>query len=124
MVDYSDALARIERYADARGLTLAEQLGSGWDGLVYSTTKPSVIKALRHERLFWNELAVYRRLKSLTVRQVAGLTVPQLISSHAGWWIVEMTLVSPPFILDFAGASLDRPLTVFPEDVLRDWEAE
>lgn len=60
---YAEAVARVEAYAALRGLTLDEQLGSGWDGIVYSTRKPSVIKALRHQRLYENELRVYRRPK-------------------------------------------------------------
>lgn len=121
---YADAVARVEQYAKLRNLVHDEQLGSGWDGIVYSTRKPSVIKALRHEQLYRNELAVYRRLKDHQVREVVGLTVPRLIGHHPGLWVIEMTLVSPPFILDFAGASLDRPSADFPKHVLREWEAE
>lgn len=121
---YAEAIARVERYARLRGRALEEQLGAGWDGIVYSTRKPSVIKALRHQRLYENELAVYRRLKFLGIRQVAGFTVPALMGHHPGLWVLEMTLVSPPFVLDFAGATLDRPSADFPRHVLRDWEAE
>jgi len=75
---YADAIRRVEDYAKFRGLTLEDQLGAGWDGIVYSTRKPSVIKALRHEQLYHNELAVYRRLRERDVHEVCGLTVPRL----------------------------------------------
>lgn len=38
-------------------------------------------------------------------------------------WVIEMSIVQPPFALDFAGAYLDeRP--DYPRDVIRRWEAE
>lgn len=43
---------------------------------------------------------------------------------HPDLWVIEMALVSPPFVLDFAGASLDKPSADFPPHVLRQWEAE
>jgi hypothetical protein len=30
-------------------------------------------------------------------------------------WIVEIQIVTPPFVLDFAGASLDQPSRIFAE---------
>jgi hypothetical protein len=37
--------------------------------------------------------------------------------------MVEMEIVQPPFVLDFAGAYLDRRPD-FPEDVYAEWQAE
>ena len=49
--------------------------------------------------------------------------VPQLLGSDDELWIVEMTIVSPPFALDFAGAYLDQKPD-FPPEVMADWRAE
>ena len=38
-------------------------------------------------------------------------------------WVIEMTIVSRPFVLDFAGAYLDQPPD-YSEEVLADWLAE
>lgn len=38
-------------------------------------------------------------------------------------WVVEMEIVSPPFVLDFAGAYLDAPPD-FPDEIMEDWRAE
>src|SRR6266436_4248684 len=38
-------------------------------------------------------------------------------------WIIEMSLVSPPYVLDFAGAYLDWAPD-FSEEVMADWRAE
>ena len=57
------------------------------------------------------------------ITEVLGFAVPQLIDFDERLEIVEMTIVSPPFVLDFAGAALDRR-PQFPEDVLAEWQAE
>ena len=36
---------------------------------------------------------------------------------------IEMEIVAPPFVLDFAGAYLDRR-TDYPDDVMEEWQAE
>jgi hypothetical protein len=46
--------------------------------------------------------------------------VPQLISHDDEFLAIEMTIVSPPFCLDFGGAYLDRPPDYSPE-VWDDW---
>jgi hypothetical protein len=38
-------------------------------------------------------------------------------------WVIEMTLVRPPYVLDFAGAYLDRAPS-YSEEVMAEWEAE
>ena len=37
--------------------------------------------------------------------------------------VIEMTIVTRPFVLDFAGAYLDGP-PAFPEHIWTEWEAE
>ena len=69
------------------------------------------------------EKLVYERLKKLGVTRVLGFNVPQLLGSDDALRVIEMTIVNPPFVLDFAGAHLDaRP--EFPAEVWTDWETE
>jgi hypothetical protein len=57
-----------------------------------------------------------------SIVEVAGFSVPQLIHHDDRLWVVEMGIVSPPFVLDFAGAYLDqRP--DYPDEVMEEWQA-
>ena len=52
-----------------------------------------------------------------------GFRIPQLFCADDGLHIIEMSIVSRPFVLDFAGAYLDA-LPFFPEEKWAEWEAE
>jgi hypothetical protein len=67
-----------------------------------------------------------RRLSTSAEEQVArilGFNVPQLLGIDEQFRAIEMTIVRPPFLLDFADAHLDKTPD-FSEDVLRQWEEE
>lgn len=115
--------ARIAEYAALRGRQLVEQLGYGYDGIVYSTDCQSAIKGLRYQELYERERDVYLRLQSRNVQSVCGCKVPQFIDGDDNLWVVEMQIVSPPFVLDFAGAYLDKKPD-FPANVMRRWMRE
>jgi len=115
-------------YASRHELELAETLGSGKDGIVLvakDKAKPAnlAIKAFRLSEPYFREKQVYERLKSLGVERVAGFNVPQLVGFEDDLRVIAMTIVKRPFVLDFAGAHLDRR-PEFPEEVWADWEAE
>jgi hypothetical protein len=57
------------------------------------------------------------------LESISGFKVPELLRHDDALWTIEMSIVSPPYILDFAGAYLDRPPD-FPPEVLADWRAE
>ena len=57
------------------------------------------------------------------LRPSAGLRVPRLLQFDDDLWVIEMTIVSRPFVLDFAGAYLDMPPD-FSDEVMADWHAE
>jgi hypothetical protein len=44
------------------------------------------------------------------ITDVHGFHIPQLISSDPGLSLIEMTVVSPPFILDFVSARIEFPI--------------
>jgi hypothetical protein len=114
---------RMTAYAHDRGRSLKHQLGYGYDGIVYSTTCQSAIKGLRYHNLYERERDVYLRLFNRGVFDVCGCKVPRLIDYEDRLLIVEMEVVTPPFVLDFAGAYLDdRP--DFPAEVMRRWLRE
>lgn len=49
--------------------------------------------------------------------------MPDIIGCDESLMVIEMTIVTPPFVLDFAGARLDSPPD-YPPEVLEEWESE
>ena len=125
MPHYAEAAEHADRFAARYGLTFDHELGKGYDGIVFATDVPSAVKAFRHEALYHNELAVYRRLEEEGVRFVKGFKVPRLFRADDELWALEMEWVHPPFVLDFAGAYLDRePPWAGDAEVYGPWLAE
>src|SRR5579859_5940070 len=115
-------------YATEHQLCLAERLGFGIHGIIFvaeNNTKPgkTAIKAHRYGEPFQREVTVYERLQAAGVNEILGFNVPQLIRVDKKLFIIEMTVVTRPFVLDFAGAYLDAPPD-FPEETWAEWEAE
>ncbi len=115
-------------YAHRHQLELGELLGSGKDGIVLAAKRKAqpakvAIKTLRWPGPYEREKKVYERLRDAGISSVLGFNVPLLAGSDDGLRILEMTIVERPFVLDFAGAHLDkRP--EFPEEIWADWEAD
>ena len=125
MPHYQEAVEHADQFAERNGLTYARELGAGYDGIVFATDVPSAVKAFRHEALYQNELAVYRRLEEHAVRAVKGFKVPRLLRSDDELWTLEIEWVTPPFVLDFAGARLDEPPPYANDpEVMGPWLAE
>jgi hypothetical protein len=114
---------RARNYADLAGRQIDRELGFGYDGIVFSTSCQSAIKALRFEPLYQRERDVYRRLQDHDITHILEFKVPKLWQCDDDFWVIEMEIVSPPFVLDFAGAYLDTPPD-FPDEVMEAWRAE
>jgi hypothetical protein len=123
----SEASGDIERraslYAGRRLLHIQRGLGFGKDGTVFLTDFPSAVKVHVREEAYARELACYRHLERYEVFEVCGFHVPQLISFDDELRVIEMTVVEPPFILDFASAYLGRGPD-FSEEVMQEWREE
>jgi hypothetical protein len=104
-------------------VSLTKQIGFGYYGMVFKTDGDTAIKGFKHEELYRNELNVYLRLLERNLFQVQGCSIPRPLGNDDDLWCIEMEIVSPPFVLDFAGAHLNTP-PGFPEDVMADWTAE
>ena len=110
---HAEELARAQLFAKRHGKTIMEQLGAGQDGIVLSIGIDGIdgskniqtaIKSFKHQGLFQRERDVYLRSSENNVGKLAGFAVPNLFSYDDERWIVEMEVVRPPFVLDFAGA--------------------
>lgn len=110
-------------YAQSRGIEIQRFLGAGYDGTVFATNRKSAIKALNWSELYQCERNIYFRLEQHQIRKIVGCNVPRLMSYDDDLWVLEMTIVSPPYVLDFAGARLDHT-NDYPPDIRRQWERE
>ena len=119
----SQTAERAKHYFDRKGLQLEERLGFGVQGVVYATNRKSAVKAFDREEHYCRERDVYFRFMEQGFLDAAGFNVPRLIDFDDELWIVEMGIVKPPFVVDFAGVYLDRP-PPFSEDELAEWEQE
>jgi hypothetical protein len=114
-------------YAAQHQLELAERLGFGAHGIILVAENKfksgkTAVKAHRERAPYLRERAVYERLKQAGVAELVGFNVPQLVAADDSLRVIEMSIVTRPFVLDFAGAYLDAPPD-FPEEVWAEWEA-
>jgi hypothetical protein len=118
-----------EAYAAKHGLHLAERLGFGIHGIVHAVgSNPqlpptSAVKAHSNRDAFQRERDIYRRLLADGVREVLGFNVPRLVRTDDDLMIVEMTIVTRPFVLDFAGAYMDA-VPEFSDEIWDSWLEE
>lgn len=120
-------LQNAQKFAITRQRQLDERLGFGIHGIIFSTKNnlesgATAIKAHREKEPFLRELAVYQRLTEAQISEILGFNVPRLLDFDAELLVLEMTIVTRPFVLDFAGAYLDFP-PVFSDEIWADWEA-
>jgi len=115
-------------YARRNQLQLGERLGFGIHGIVFAAENKSnfgksVLKMHRSEEPFQRELAIYERLLEEGIGEIVGFNIPDLLGADPGLRIIEMSLVARPFVLDFAGAYLDKA-PEFSEEIWADWQSE
>jgi len=108
------------KYASRRGLLIEGVLGAGKDGTVYDTNLESAIKIHSVGENYRRERDVYLRLLDCEIVRVCGLKVPVLRNYDDKLLIIEMTTVTPPYLLDFASAWLDTPPD-FSREVINEW---
>lgn len=122
------AIKKAGAYAARNGLQLGERLGFGIHGSVHvvehklKRTK-SAIKSHRAREFYLRERAVYERLREAGVTEILSFHVPQFIRADDDLQVIEMTIVTRPFVVDFAGAYVGAP-PEFSEDVWAEWESE
>lgn len=119
-------------YAARHRITLADRLGFGIHGIIHvaegnskagATLGRTALKAHRHREPYLRELAAYLRLKQANISDVLGFRVPQFLRADENLRIIEMTIVTRPFLLDFAGAWLDVPPD-FSDEIWAEWEQD
>ena len=119
-----ELLRRTEQYCERYGLILVDRLGFGVHGSVFAVESQtersqSAVKVHERERPYCRERDVYLRLKEWAVGGIRGFAVPEQLHHDDELWSIQMTVVTRPFVLDFAGAYLDEPPD-FSAEVLAD----
>jgi hypothetical protein len=120
-----DIVEKAEAYLLQRGCHLAWRLGFGIHGIVFAiegNAHPGVaaLKIHHSEEPYRREKEVYERLKEAGIFEIRAFRVPQLIAFDDELLALEMTVVKPPFVLDFAGAYLDFA-PEFSDEIWQDW---
>jgi len=79
------------------------------------------LKALRRVEGYRRERDAYLRLREHGVLTVLGHWVPQLLGHDDRLGVIELSVVAPPYVLDFAKVRFDEPLEeVFHAEVLEE----
>jgi hypothetical protein len=120
-----EVIANAEAYFTRHGLRVVERLGFGIHGMVFLVEGNAeyLISAVKihHERApYRREQDIYERPAELAVTEIGGFETPRLLQADDDLMALEMTVVTAPYVLDFAGAWLDFP-PEFPEEVWQDW---
>jgi hypothetical protein len=102
-------------YAASRQIRLVNWLGGGTDGDVWQSDRKTAVKAFQYQRTFDVELGCYQRLRDRGIREILGLSVPRLFDWDERLHIVEMDIVTPPYLIDFGKAYLDQAPEHTPE---------
>ena len=128
MSNRPEPLRRAQEYCKQNGLLLGNPLGAGVHGSVFAVESQtekriSAIKVHEREPPYGRERDAYLRLQENEVNDIRGCAVPEMLRFDNALWVLEMSVVTRPFVLDFAGAYLDEPPD-FSEEVLPDWRAE
>ena len=76
----------------------------------------------RESEPYLRERAGYERLRKAGAAKILNFNVPQFIRADDQLRIIEMTIVTRPFVLDFADAYLDAP-PEFSDEIWAEWEA-
>ena len=61
----------------------------------------TAVRAFERRKNYIDELACYQRFKAKRVTHLSGFAVPELLGFSDELSIVEMTIVQPPYLLDF-----------------------
>lgn len=100
-------------------------LGGGTDGSIWQTVEGTAVKAFEREKNYLPEVECYRRLRAESVNEIMGFAVPELEGYSNELMAIEMTIVEPPFLLDFGKVYLDSEPEYFTDqEIMANWMQE
>lgn len=91
-------------------------------GAVWETPEKSAVKRFYKVKQFEVERDAYIRLKSRRKRTIGIFKVPELLAYNDDLMVVEMTIVEPPYLLDFGKTYIDeKPPYAAEEEIMREY---
>jgi hypothetical protein len=117
-------LEKFRQYELRYKVRIVDRLGDGKDGCVFETERRHAVKFLDDNPIYRREIRAYQILRQRDINEINGFQIPRLIRNDDELRAIEMTIVQPPFILDFASAyTIDEYNRFeFTEDVLAERE--
>ena len=108
--------ARLKKYCQRHDIVPIQLLGQGKDGCVWVNDRRNALKIHHYEELYIRERDAYIRLRDRKINTIGTFHVPQLIAFDDECLAIEMSIVSPPYLLDFASAKLDTPYDLIEDE--------
>src|SRR5437879_2497464 len=106
---------RLQQYLAAKGIAALERLGEGKDGVVWRTSRWTAVKVHERPESYRAERNAYIRFQQVGITDIAGFSVLMLWAYDDENLVIEMEIVVPPYVVDFASVRLDVP-----EDLIED----
>lgn len=95
-----------------------EILGWGVSGFVFlSSDLRTAIKVHHNPDGFHTEVKAYKMLRRHRITRIGGITIPKLHKEDFDRQLIQIDLVKPPYLLDFAGVRFSDPK--FPPETVR-----
>ena len=125
MVDHSVLYACARKYVSQmrKRLRIIRSLGFGQDGHVWATNQRTAIKAYERLDNYRREVACYQRLAENNIQKIEIFITPKLLGQDEELRVIEMSIVPPPYFLDFGKAHLDQPFD-FEAGAYEEWEED
>ena len=105
-------------------VTFSSTLGIGRDGYVFVTQYNTAVKFFAENAVYARERRAYEILRKLNIETIGQHSVPQLLLTDDELLAIELSIVKPPFFLDFASAYHPADVPDFPDDVWENWFTE
>lgn len=115
----------LELYSRLYQCEFIDRLGEGKDGEVFLTDRGTAVKFHGEAEFFHRESRAYRALANVHHGQIAGFACPTMVNADDTLWAIEMSVVRPPFVVDFVSAYTDEEMErlAFDEEVQAEREA-
>lgn len=113
-----------DEYGGRYTVRLLDRLGFGRDGAVWYTDRLTAVKLYSDAGAYARERDVYVMLDVPGITSLLGHAVPAHVRHDGELLALEMTIVRPPYFLDFASAYAEHDVPDFPADAWDEWLAE
>jgi hypothetical protein len=99
--------AKARKYAASQKIALRRRLGEGNDGVVWETNRKTAVKVFQYQKNYRMEFQAYQRLAARRITKIRQFAVPRFIRADDELMAIEMSIVSPPCVIDFGKSYLD-----------------